>query len=70
MQYFYEGTELKLTREAQVTGSSTDLHFSAPAKDVDGNDYSIRWDIIKDDFGASDDDSDACDWEKYTVIKY
>ena len=40
--------------------------YEAPAKDDDGNEYLVMWDIL--DNWDSDDESDACDWDNPAAI--
>ena len=68
MKITYLDKVLTLKEEAYITGSNDDVYYLASATDADGNDYLVRWEIIVDDVDALDDESDACDWDVYTVI--
>jgi len=59
-------TKLYLTQYPYINqgGTPTQVFYQAHAIDDDGNSYMIFWDIINED---TEDESEACDWEDYTV---
>jgi hypothetical protein len=45
-----------------------DAYYTAQAVDLDGNGFTIRWET-KDDYSSlNEDEGDACDWDKFTVL--
>ena len=59
----YGEVELRLTQNAYII---SDTQYQANAVDDVNNDYQVNWDIINID---CDDESNACNWDKYSVIK-
>jgi len=64
----HNGKELTIT-EQPYPHTAVDNYivsdcYQAIAEDDEGNEYMVRWDIIDSD---AEDESDACDWEKYSV---
>lgn len=55
-----------LTLSQQAYPSNDGKTYQASASDKDGNNYLIVWDIVCDD--TQGDESNACDWDKYTVV--
>lgn len=53
------------TSEARP-GQEFESHYRASAEDSDGNEYSIRWEILEDFDGI--DEADACDWDNPSEI--
>lgn len=60
----HDGKTVYLTQDAYLSGGQ----YEATGVDQDGNVYTVTW-TIKDDFDpwTNDDESNACDWDKYTV---
>jgi len=63
----FDNKKLYLTQQPYIELGDV---YRATAIDTENNVYEIEWDI-KDDFDPStdEDESDACDWNKYTVRK-
>ena len=59
----HKGKTLTLMQDAYL---DTDNFYTAHAIDDDDNDYQIFWEIITHD---CDDQSDACNWNDYSVKK-
>ncbi len=70
----FNGKVLKITQQPYFDGTHHDQYFRANAEDEDGNEYQVIWDV-KDEYLELDEDdnsfdeSDMCDWTKFTVIK-
>lgn len=62
----FEGRDLWLQQEPYADGNHDEPYYSCHACDDAGDDYMIRWPVI--DIDAADE-SDACDWDDYTVRK-
>jgi len=56
--------ELKLMQAPYAEFDGEDHWYQAYAIDSEDNDYMIKWDIKCMD---CEDETDACDWEKYRV---
>ena len=80
----FEGQTLYLTQQAYIDNKGTDgdCVYRATAIDEKGNDYTVTWDAYEtdeenecyidsegDSMGSYDDESNACDWEDYSVTK-
>ena len=66
-KYEYEGKILYLTQDPYLNElCNQDPAYYAHAVDYEGNEYRLRFEIICPD---CEDESEACDWEKYTVTK-
>lgn len=63
----YNGKTLALMQQAYISGINDDEHYAASAEDEDGNEYTVRWEIACEDVDSLQDESDACDWNKYAV---
>ena len=61
-----DGTVLRLSSEAFLSGTTEDPYYEAYATDPTGNRYNIRWEILD---AESDDESNRCDWDKPYSIK-
>lgn len=59
----FEGKELRTTQDPYVNDEG-DL-YSAPAVDVENNEYIITWEVV--DFETTDESS-ACDWNNPTGV--
>ena len=57
---------LALTQNAYIASRA---YYEAGAVDVRGERYTVRWEIVVDDIDSCDDESNACDWATYTVVK-
>lgn len=67
---YYNKKELALTQEAYLDGMEGENYYSALAIDEIGNEYVVKWEIKEEYFNnldALEDESDACDWEKYKI---
>lgn len=60
----YRGQEIYLQQHAYI--SDSDETYEAHAKDGEGNDYRVYWDIID---GDNEDQGQACEWQEYRVVK-
>lgn len=60
----YKNQQLILNQQAYVSGDGKT--YQASASDKDGNNYLVVWDIVCDD--TQGDESNACNWDKYTVV--
>jgi hypothetical protein len=45
-----------------------DAYYTAQAVDLDGNRFIIRWETNDDYSPLNEDEGDACDWDKFTVL--
>jgi hypothetical protein len=61
------GVSISLTQQAYLAGTSENPQYQAAAVDADGNGYLVMW-TPYGNFMEFDDESDCCDWDKYTVI--
>lgn len=62
----YQNKALKLMQEPYIAGTDDDAYYTAVAKDKQSREYIVRWEIINlDDM----DESNACDWSQYAVVK-
>lgn len=57
-----------LTQQAYLAGTKDQPVYRANGVDDEGNDYRVTW-TPYDNFMEFDDESDCCDWDKYTVSK-
>jgi len=55
-----DGNTITLTQQAYISESGDG--YQAHGTDAQGNEYMVHWDIVAD----SDDESDACEWDKPT----
>jgi hypothetical protein len=68
MNIEYKGKTLTLMQDAFLAGGEMDNeHYEAQAKDENGNEYTIFWEITAENFEDLQDESDACDWDVFTV---
>lgn len=58
---------LTQTQEAYLAGTLGDPYYEAAAIDADDNDYLVKWSITNVDLDNETDESNMCDWTKYTV---
>ena len=61
-------TTLKLTQRPYIDSIGSDPYYTALAIDIQGNDYTVIWDIIIDDPDSWDDNSNMCDWDSPSEI--
>jgi hypothetical protein len=56
---------LELLETPYITqgGTPTVAYYEAEAVDVEGNSYTVRWDITDND---TEEASEACDWDAFT----
>lgn len=60
-----EGVVVMLQQEAYVSSDNT---YEAYGTDDNGGEYKVTWQVKEFDDGIMpDDESDMCDWDKYTV---
>ena len=70
----FDGKVLKITQQPFFDGTHDDQYYRASAEDEDGIEYQVIWDV-KDEYleleedNNSFDESDMCDWTKFTVMK-
>jgi hypothetical protein len=62
----FEGVTVRLTQQAYVVNAEG--LYQANGVDADGNDYTVSWQAY-DNWLEFEDESDACNWDKYTVQK-
>ncbi len=65
----YKGKTLTVTQQPYAELYVLDTVYTAHAIDEEGNDYKVFWPIICEDFYNLQDESDACDWTDYKVVK-
>ena len=67
----YEGKELKLIQNAHLNQIVNDEPaYVALAVDEEGNEYNVKWEITAENTSEIEDESDMCDWSKYSVTPY
>lgn len=81
----FEGKKLYLIQQAYANQKYDYIVYRATAIDDEGNDYQVEWDTVEgwedhkvgeDGFcavegcnGFCEDESNACNWDEYTVTK-
>lgn len=59
----WEGKELRTTQDPYICGPAGERpHYEASAIDVEGNGYTITWDVY-DAYEEIDDEGSMCDWD-------
>lgn len=65
--------ELKLNQDAYIFDNGNETYYAAQAIDAnnsDDDDYEVRWEML-DTYDIDDtDESNACDWDKFSVYVY
>ena len=63
--------QVKLDQDAYIDqgGLPVETYYTAIAVDEEGNKYQIRWEITlsEEEQQECDDESNMCDWDKYTA---
>ena len=62
----FNGKLLAMTQDAFISGRNDDPYYIAHAIDKDGNDYDIKWEVLKG-WQDIENEDEMCDWSKYTV---
>lgn len=62
----YKDKTLWLQQEAYADGAKDTIHYEAIAKDDEGIEYRVIWDVC-DNWQDYDEECDHCNWEVYTV---
>lgn len=65
----YDGKAYKLEQSPYLDGGYLAPCYRAAATDAEGGLYLVTWRVTCDDFADLDDESGACDWNKFIVEK-
>jgi len=64
----YNGKELKITQAPYPSDwIGEEDYYTSYIEDDEGNGYKVLWPITRPD---CEDQSEACDWEDYKILKY
>jgi hypothetical protein len=60
----FQGTEIIITQLPYIAGTHDVPHYKATGIDKQGNEYMVKWLVTNPECA---DESEACDWTRYTV---